>query len=237
MKENVEEYLKFKKGEIRMPAHLKPRKEIRGRLYENPLMERLTRTPIWVPQILWIAIAAVFFWIAFTKTDIPVSTILLLGLAGFVTWTLTEYIVHRFLYHTETESDVLYDIQYKGHGFHHQYPKDPERLAMPPVPGLVLSSLFLGLFYLLMGKYAFAFFPGFMLGYDCYISMHYFQHVVKSPRYKPWKKLWVHHKAHHYSDPYAAFGVSTRLWDWVFGTMPKTSKSVAKEQEKEHAMA
>jgi len=226
MKENVEQFLKFKNKEIRMPAHLKPQKEISGRLYENPFMDRITRTPIWVPQIMWLTISAVFFWISITKTDIFPFQIIILGMAGFITWTLTEYVVHRFLYHTETESDLLYDIQYKGHGFHHLYPKDPERLAMPPLPGLVLSSFFLGLFYLMMDTYALAFFPGFMLGYNCYITMHYFQHVVKSPKYKPWKALWRHHKAHHYSDPYAAFGVSTRLWDWVFGTMPnKSSKA------------
>ncbi|MCK5104329.1 MAG: sterol desaturase family protein, partial [Cyclobacteriaceae bacterium] len=222
--ENLEQYLKFKKGEIRMPAHLKPQKELSGKLYESAFMERITRTPIWVPQVLWLTISAVFFWIAFTKTEILTYQILILGIAGFVTWTLTEYIVHRFLYHTESNSNVLYDIQYKGHGFHHLYPKDPERLAMPPVPGLVLSLIFLGLFYLIMDSYALAFFPGFMLGYNCYITMHYFQHVVKSPMYKPWQKLWTHHKAHHYSNPYAAFGVSTRLWDYVFGTMPQKSK-------------
>lgn len=53
-----------------------------------------------------------------------------------------------------------------------------------------------------------------------YISMHYAQHRVRKPIYKPWQKLWVHHAYHHYKDPYVAFGVSTRLWDYVFGTMP-----------------
>ena len=220
MKENVDQYLKFKNKEIRMPSHLKPKKELSGKLYESAFMERITRTPIWVPQIMWSIIIIVFFWMAYTMTDIPPYQIGLLGIAGFITWTLTEYFGHRFLYHTETESDTLYKIQYKGHVFHHLYPKDPERLAMPPIPGLVFFSVFLGLFYLIMGTYALAFFSGFMLGYNCYITVHYFQHVVKSPRYKPWKKLWTHHKAHHYSNPYAAFGVSTRLWDWIFMTMP-----------------
>lgn len=208
-----------------MPAHLKPRKELTGKMYESAFMERITRTPIWVPQIMWVAIGAIFIWFSVSKMALNPYTVIILVLSGFVTWTLTEYLVHRFLYHTETNYDWLYSIQYKGHGFHHLYPKDPERLAMPPIPGLVFSSVFLALFYLAMGKYAFAFFPGFMIGYDCYISMHYFQHVVKSPAYKPWKKLWRHHKAHHYSNPYAAFGVSTRLWDWVFSTMPRYDKT------------
>ena len=134
-----------------------------------------------------------------------------------------EYIIHRFVYHTETHSEGYTQFQESLHSNHHHYPKDPERLAMPPVPGLVLGSLFFGFFYLIMGIYAFAFFPGFILGFDAYITLHYYQHLIKSPKYKPWKKLWQHHKAHHYSNPYSAFGVSTRLWDYVFGTMPKAS--------------
>ena len=164
MKANVEQYLKFKNREIRMPAHLKPRKEISGRLYESAFMERITRTPIWVPQLLWLTISVAFFWISFNHPAIQIAQIFILGFAGFMTWTFMEYMIHRFLYHTETESEILYDIQYKGHGFHHLYPKDPERLAMPPVPGLVLSSLFLGFFYLIMGNYALAFFSGIHAG-------------------------------------------------------------------------
>ncbi|MEP1094201.1 MAG: sterol desaturase family protein, partial [Cyclobacteriaceae bacterium] len=106
-------------------------------------------------------------------------------------------------------------------GIHHQYPRDSTRLAMPPVPGLLLSGIFFLAFWLISPTYSFAFFPGFMIGYLLYISMHYAQHVIKSPIYGPWKALWKHHHFHHYVNPYLAHGVSTRLWDFVFGTMPK----------------
>ncbi|MGB3618930.1 MAG: sterol desaturase family protein, partial [Catalinimonas sp.] len=33
--------------------------------------------------------------------------------------------------------------------------------------------------------------------------------------------LWVHHSIHHFKDDERAFGVSSPLWDWVFGTMPR----------------
>lgn len=207
-----------------MPGHLKPKKELKGRLYKSDFMERITRTPIWIPQLMWLSISGFFFWYSYTNTSLSIDSILLLGAAGFITWTLMEYLVHRFLYHTETNSDMFLKIQYNGHGIHHQHPKDPDRLAMPPLPGLVLASLFFAVFWTILGTpFIDAFFPGFILGYLCYITMHYYQHVVKSPRYKPWKKLWTHHKAHHYSNPYAAFGVSTRLWDWLFDTMPQKS--------------
>jgi sterol desaturase/sphingolipid hydroxylase (fatty acid hydroxylase superfamily) len=148
---------------------------------------------------------------------------------GFLFWTFAEYMIHRFLYHTESESETLNNIQYKGHTVHHQYPIDPTRLAMPPLPSIILSSLFLGLFYLIMGKWAIAFWPGFISGYLVYITFHYYQHRIKRPRIPTLKKLWLYHQIHHYSNPYAAFGVSTLLWDYVFGTIPEVKKGKTKK--------
>ena len=223
MKKNVEEYREFKEGKTRMPEHLKARKEERARLYKNKFIEYLSRAPFGVPHIMWIIVAIIFYWYTITSVDISIANIIIFSVIGFFSWTFMEYIIHRFVYHTETNSEGYTQFQESLHSNHHHYPKDPERLAMPPIPGLVLGSVFFGFFYLIMGIYAFAFFPGFMLGYDAYITLHYYQHRIKSPNYKPWKKLWQHHKAHHYSNPYSAFGVSTRLWDYVFGTMPKAS--------------
>jgi sterol desaturase/sphingolipid hydroxylase (fatty acid hydroxylase superfamily) len=223
MSKNVEQYLEFKKGKTRMPEHLKARKEEKAKLYDNKFIEFLSRAPFGVPHTMWVIIAIAFYWYTITYIDLSVTNIILFSVIGFFSWTLMEYIIHRFVYHTETHSEGYTQFQESLHSNHHHYPKDPERLAMPPVPGLVLGSLFFGFFYLIMGIYAFAFFPGFILGYDAYITLHYYQHRIKSPKYKPWKKLWQHHKAHHYSNPYSAFGVSTRLWDYVFGTMPKAS--------------
>ncbi len=221
MNKNLEQYLAFRKGEIRMPEHLKPKKDQSVRLYNSKFLEFLSKSPFWVPLVMWIVIFLVFMYLSFALTTLNFIQVFLTTLGGALTWTLMEYIIHRFAYHTELDSEEILNFQMSMHGNHHHYPKDPERLAMPPIPGLIISVLFFGLFYLIMGQYAYAFFPGFILAYDAYITLHYYQHRIKSPRYKPWKKLWQHHKAHHYSNPYSAFGVSTRLWDWVFGTMPK----------------
>jgi 4-hydroxysphinganine ceramide fatty acyl 2-hydroxylase len=225
MKKNVEEYRAFKEGRGGIPSHLAVQKEIRGNaLFKNPLLEKLTRTPIWIPQTMWIVLPAAMLYYAFTETTLPAHTILITGFAGYLTWSLVEYLVHRFVYHTETEYDWLYNIQNSGHSIHHRYPKDPTRLAMPPVPALILSSGFFGLFWLIMGKLAYAFWPGFMLGYNAYISFHYAQHVLKIPKFPPLRRLWKQHIVHHYKNPYVAYGVSTNLWDFVFGTMARNDK-------------
>jgi hypothetical protein len=118
MKENLEQYKKFKRGEIRFPAHLKPKKELKAKMHDNPLIDRITRAPIWIPQILWFSIALVFIWIALFKLDMSMGIIMLLFVVGFVFWMFTEYMTHRFMYHTETDSESFYNFQFKSHGFH-----------------------------------------------------------------------------------------------------------------------
>lgn len=223
MEKNVEDYHSFMKGQIKMPAHLAIRKGITGKLFQNKLMELLTRTSIFTPIIMHLVTSGFVFWYGLSRLDIDINTSLAICFAGFVFWSFTEYCVHRFLYHTETNSKFMLNLQHKAHGIHHQYPIDPTRLAMPPAPGLLLSGVFFLIFWLIHPVYAFSFFPGFMIGYITYISMHYAQHRIKSPKYGPWKALWKHHHIHHYVNPYVAHGVSTRLWDFVFGTMPKKS--------------
>lgn len=207
-----------------MPEHLTVRKGRTGPLFKSKTLERLTRTNIFTPIILHFSISAFLFWYGVSALGISLVKGIITLFIGFLFWSFTEYIVHRFLYHTESSTKFFFKLQHKAHGIHHQYPIDPTRLAMPPIPGLFLSAIFFLLFWLINARYAFVFFPGFMIGYLCYISLHYAQHRVKSPLYGPWKALWKHHKIHHYVDPYVAYGVSTRLWDFVFGTMPKKER-------------
>ena len=225
MEKNVEEYLAFKNGEKKMPGHLAIRKDKTGQLFKSKLLERLTRTGIFPPIIMHLSVSTFLFWQGITTFEIPLNVALILLAVGFVFWSFTEYHVHRFFYHTETNLKFLSNLQHKAHGIHHQHPIDPTRLAMPPLPGLFLSSIFFLVFWLVGRSYAFVFFPGFMVGYLTYISLHYAQHRIKSPKYGPWKALWRHHHIHHYVDPYVAHGVSTRFWDFIFGTMPKKSRS------------
>ena len=204
----------------RIPEHLKPKNVGTDTLFRNGIMEKLTRTHIAIPVTMHLLIVG--FFIYFFIGNFEIWTYLGLFFGGWVTWTLSEYWVHRWLYHVQTENKTLLKIQHMGHGIHHQYPKDPTRLAMPPAPALLLISAFLGIFYLIIQDYAFAFFPGFLLGYVLYISLHYMQHLFKAPKFGPLNRLWKWHALHHYKYPESkAFGVSTNLWDVVFRTQPK----------------
>jgi sterol desaturase/sphingolipid hydroxylase (fatty acid hydroxylase superfamily) len=204
----------------RIPEHLKPRNVGTDTLFKSGWMEKLTRTHISIPVTMHLIIVGVFIYFSIQRFDLLLIAGLFFG--GWITWTLSEYWVHRWLYHVKTENKTLLKIQHMGHGIHHQYPKDPTRLAMPPAPALILISMFFGIFWLIMQEFAIAFFPGFLFGYVLYISLHYMQHLIKPPKFKPLNRLWKWHALHHYKYPETkAFGVSTNLWDVVFGTTPE----------------
>jgi len=76
-----------------------------------------------------------------------------------------------------------------------------------------------------------AFFPGFILGYLMYASMHYAIHAWHPP-FKWMKPIWRNHHLHHYKDEERGFGVSSHVWDKVFGT----SFDLKKEKEDKEAV-
>ncbi len=197
----------------------KPKNSGRKQLFENPLLERLTRTHIAVPITIFVIFSIGLLVYAFTMAQLPYYLIGVLFFTGLLLFTFTEYVMHRYVFHMSTHTKFRAKIQYTMHGVHHEYPKDKERLAMPPIISITLALVLLGLTYTIMNKYAFAFLPGFVLGYAGYLFVHYITHAYPPPK-NAFRLLWLNHSMHHYKDGDKAFGVSSPLWDYVFGTMP-----------------
>ena len=189
-------------------------------LFKNPVLEKLTRTHIAIPLILFSVISAGLLYYGFDHGYISLINAPLLFLCGLLTFTLIEYIMHRFVFHLQPKTEKQEKFAYTVHGVHHDYPKDKDRLAMPPPLSIILSAVFYGIFYLIMGNLVYAFLPGFLMGYAAYLWVHYMVHAFKPPR-NFFKFFWVHHGIHHYKDQHNAFGVSSPFWDIIFGTMPK----------------
>jgi len=59
---------------------------------------------------------------------------------------------------------------------------------------------------------------GVLTGYILYDMTHYYIHHNK-PTSSYWKELKSYHVLHHYKDPKLGFGVSNKLWDYVFDTV------------------
>ena len=189
-----------------------------AQLFKNNYLEYLTKTHPLVIWGLYLPILILLPIYAFNYIVFSGLNIFLLFLGGIFFWSLFEYLMHRFVFHYVAHTDRGKRINYVLHGNHHEYPRDKERLFMPAAPSLIISSTLFFLFWLVLDKNIFSFFPGFILGYLIYGSMHYAIHAWNPP-FKWMKGLWRNHHLHHYKHDHKAFGVSSTFWDHVFGTM------------------
>ena len=189
------------------------------RLFENPILEKLTRTHIAIPISILsgTGIGIVIYGLYHQKFSI--FELALWFVVGLFSFTLLEYVMHRYLYHIKPTTEKRKKLQYTLHGVHHEYPNDKERLAMPPIVSVLLATLLFLLFNFLMGRFSYAFAPGFFVGYSAYLFIHYSVHAFAPPK-NFLKNLWIHHNIHHFKQSERAYGVSSPLWDHVFGTMP-----------------
>jgi 4-hydroxysphinganine ceramide fatty acyl 2-hydroxylase len=191
-----------------------------GTLFSNRILESLTRTHIAIPLTIFYGTAvAILGYSLYFGLIAPLSN-LWMFLVGFFLFTLVEYLVHRYAFHIDTDTPGKAKFQYTMHGVHHDYPRDKTRLAMPPVLSVTLAAVFFMLYRMLMGSYGLPFTAGFLAGYATYLCVHYSVHAFRPPK-NFLKILWAHHAIHHHQQTDAAFGVSSPLWDVIFGTMPK----------------
>ncbi len=195
-----------------------PKNKGTKQLFQNPILERLTRTHIAVPLIIFALYAASLLYWSITHTSLSTGLTVSLFAAGVISFTWLEYIVHRHVFHMRTFTKLREKIQYTIHGVHHEFPKDKDRLAMPPLLSITLATLLLLVFRLILGDLVFAFLPGFIVGYAAYLAIHYMVHAFPPPK-NFFKILWVNHSVHHYKDGEVVFGVSSPLWDYIYGTM------------------
>jgi sterol desaturase/sphingolipid hydroxylase (fatty acid hydroxylase superfamily) len=188
------------------------------RLFKSNFLEALTKTSPLITLVTYPVFITILLLLGNRLTGLTTGSIVIAYTIGIAAWTLLEYVLHRGLFHLVSETPWLRRIPYLLHGVHHESPRDDSRLFMPPVPGAIIIFILWIIFYLLLGEFSFAFVAGLVNGYLFYSAMHYSMHVYPAP--KLLRKLWAHHALHHYKYPDKAFGVSSRLWDRVFGTMP-----------------
>ncbi len=186
------------------------------RMFDNSVLESLTRIHFTVPLFIFIPVIFYFGYrsvFVFDLSWLKIAAYIILGLG---VWTLTEYVLHRFLFHWKPPGRIGERMHFIFHGVHHDYPSDSKRLVMVPTVSIPLSALFYLLFKVMLGPLNVApFFIGFLIGYLFYDMTHYAIHHfnIKS---KFWLEMKHHHMLHHYKDMNHGYGVSSKLWDLIF---------------------
>lgn len=204
----------------RIPGHMAPQQgDIR--LFKHALLERLSKiSPV---TVLCVYLPLIIFsvWKSFA-VGITAGVVAALFIFGIAFWTLFEYIFHRYVFHFTPRGPLQERISFLFHGVHHQYPNDKKRLVMPITLSLLIALLLFAPFSAVFGDSVWAFWAGFMLGYLAYDMMHYSIHHFKAPKIEWIKNIWKAHTDHHYRDSTHGYGVSSPLWDHVFGTLQRS---------------
>ncbi|MDR3608308.1 MAG: sterol desaturase family protein [Oligoflexia bacterium] len=201
---------------------MKPQQSVR--IFENPYLEKLTRVHPIVPLIVWTPIVICFGWRSFAVDSFTPSVFGLIAVFGFFIWTLTEYLLHRYVFHLKQTSAWRKKFYFVMHGNHHVVPNDPMRLVMPPAGSLIIGTILYLFFRAVLGSaWVDPFYFGFSIGYLTYDYTHYAVHHFKPmTRFGRWNKQ--HHMLHHFVEHDARWGVSSPLWDYVFRSLSSQRK-------------
>ena len=203
-----------------MKTQRTPKNTGTGKIFDNPVLEKLTRTHISLPLITFSIISSCLIYYGVVNYGLNAIQIVGLFIGGYFAFTLIEYMMHRFVFHMDEDTEAKKKLVYTLHGVHHDFPKDKDRLAMPVPLSVTIATGFFFLFRFVMGDLVFGFLPGFLMGYAWYLWVHFMVHTWQPPK-NFFKRLWVHHGIHHYKQQERAFGVSMPFWDFIFRTMPK----------------
>jgi dihydroceramide fatty acyl 2-hydroxylase len=196
------------------------------RMFDNPVLDKLSRVHPAVPVVVFAPVIVVLAVLGVERSG-PLGAVALVA-GGLVFWSLTEYWLHRLVFHFEPDHPLGARLHFIIHGVHHDHPNDRMRLVMPPSVSVPLAALFLLAFRAVLGVDAWlAFGGGFLLGYLVYDMTHYHVHHHR-PRTRIGRRLREQHMRHHFQDHETGYGVSSPVWDHVFGTVPAAARRAAR---------
>lgn len=139
--------------------------------------------------------------------------------AGALAWSFAEYVLHRFWGHEARGKNAFSREHLRHHAEDGYFTPTPKKL-MTAVP---LAVLALSLFGWLFGLLGVAAWVGFFAAYTSYEVLHYQLHASPpTSAYGRWARR--HHFAHHFNCPKLNHGVTSPIWDLVFGTYKPVDK-------------
>ena len=187
-------------------------------MFKSDFLERLSKVHYTVPIFIFVPVILLCIYKAVFVDVISILLFFALFFSGLFVWTFVEYFLHRFIFHFMPNQAWALRLHFIFHGVHHDYPSDAKRLVMPPSLSIPLATGFFFLFNALLPvNEVYAFFSGFILGYLFYDISHYAIHHFNF-KGSIWKKIKQHHMLHHFQDPDKGYGVSSPLWDKIFGS-------------------
>ncbi len=146
---------------------------------------------------------------------------LIAAFLGIATWSLAEYLLHRFLGHDKRTWPNAFATEHIRHHSQGDYFAPTYKKAGAALGAL---ALVLPLAAWLVGWHHGAVFSGaFVAMYVTYEALHRRAHT--HPGVGAYGKfLRRHHFHHHFGNPKSNHGVTSPIWDWAFGTLEPSTR-------------
>ncbi|KAF9519780.1 hypothetical protein BS47DRAFT_1481693 [Hydnum rufescens UP504] len=200
----------------------------------KPLIRQMfSRVTEWyVVPIVWLPIATAIFirstlqfsgtaphfpfsWASFAVdsiTAVSLAKTTSLFFVGLFLWTFFEYLHHRYLFHLDRllpDTPAFLTAHFILHGIHHFLPMDRLRLVLPPTMFAVVQFPATRLLYALFS-------PAIANGLVSGLFVAFLHHASLPGHIREMKR---YHLSHHYKNIDLGFGITTKLWDYVFNTV------------------
>ena len=134
------------------------------------------------------------------------------AIAGVGSWTLVEYLLHRFVFH---RMPLIADLHHAHHAAPRAYVGTPTWASLPIMAGVFFAPIW----HLFSLNAAFGAIGGIITGWLWYGVVHHVIHYRRPRRLAIALRAASHrHLLHHSPHVSGNFGVTTAAWDYLFGT-------------------
>jgi sterol desaturase/sphingolipid hydroxylase (fatty acid hydroxylase superfamily) len=170
------------------------------------------------PVFFYTAVVVCLFIVTRHEALSWIASLVLLA-SGVLSWGLIEYGLHRFVFHYDARSESGRKIVYAAHLSHHENPDSSDKIFASLLISAPVATAYLLLSWFVTGSWrAVAFlFTGLVVGYFYYEWLHFRSHHRRA-KLRLFRYLRKYHLLHHHQTPELRFGVSSPLFDILFGT-------------------
>ncbi len=181
--------------------------------------EQIDRLELYKPAIFYSVVLILLHTAVFRSGESSAVSAAALFVGGLLTWGLYEYAVHRWVLHREPKEDGFNLPGNVTHLRHHADPNSLERLNVQLSESVPVCVVYFLLAWGLAGSWQAATFlyTGLMAGYFFYEYLDYQAHhgTARSRFVRYFRK---YHLQHHHYDATVRYGVTSPLFDYLFGT-------------------
>ncbi len=181
--------------------------------------QQVDRFQLYKPFIFYIAVLSLMHYGVVTSGAFSIASAVALFGAGLLTWGLYEYATHRWVLHREPHPQGFNLPGNLTHLRHHADPNSLQRLNVQLTESIPVCVVYYLLAWALTGSWQAAthLYTGLMAGYFFYEYLDFQAHHGTS-RGRLTRYFRKYHLQHHHYDATVRFGVTSPLFDYIFGT-------------------